>query len=125
MMIAFWSGHVVSENRRLAPGRGRWHLSKEYRAFKLSLVSAFTPGAERFEGPVSVRLIMQLRNKRRDAQNLIKPVLDALQEAGVYADDRQVRHLTLTREDAPSIAMEDWMSITVWQDNAVVDREGT
>jgi Holliday junction resolvase RusA-like endonuclease len=98
-MIAFWHGRAVSENRRLAPAAGQFAGNVDYKAFKESVAWAVRPHAERFQKPVSVRLLMIL-NPRMDAQNVIKPVLDALQLAEVIADDRQVRHLSFYREDA-------------------------
>lgn len=101
-MIAYWSGRAISENQRLAPGQGRFRVNEEYRAFKESVALAIRGhGEASFEGSVSVRLLVEL-NPRMDAQNIIKPVLDALQLAGVLKDDRQVRQLSLYREDRQS-----------------------
>lgn len=97
-MIAFWHGKAISENRRLVPGERRFSTSREYQAFKESVAWTVRAHAERFQKPVSVRLLMTL-NPRMDAQNIIKPVLDALQLAEVITDDRQVRHLSFYRED--------------------------
>ena len=47
---------------------------------------------------MSVRLFMEL-NSRMDAQNVIKPVLDALELAGVIENDKQVRTFSFYRED--------------------------
>jgi len=98
-MIAFWHGRAISENQRLAPGAGRFRVNEDYQAFKESVAWALRPHAERFQGPVSVRLSIIL-NPRMDAQNVIKPILDALQLAEVIKDDRQVRQLSFYREDA-------------------------
>jgi Holliday junction resolvase RusA-like endonuclease len=97
-MIAFWHGRAVSENARLEPGSGRFIVNREYQAFKEAVAWAVRPHAQRFEKPVTVRLLMIL-NPRIDAQNIIKPVLDALQLAEVITDDRQVRQLSFYRED--------------------------
>ena len=114
-MVCFWTGYAVSENRRLAPGRGRWHTSPEYRAFKESLVLAVMPHVEVFTGPVYVRLVLQLR-ARLDMQNILKPVLDALELAGVLQNDRQVRHLVMRRETMPK-GGADWIAITVLKED--------
>ena len=110
-MICFWQGHAVSENRRLAPGQGRWFTSDDYRAFKESLGWAILPHVEQFPGPVSVRLTMVL-NARMDATNIIKPVLDALQTTGVVKNDSQVRQLHVVRENAKP-KQGDWLCIMV------------
>ena len=100
-MTAFWSGRAVSENRRTIPGRqGRRVSNPEYRAFKESLAWDCKKWADgqSFQGPVSVRLLLIL-NPRMDAQNVIKPVLDALEIAGVIRNDRQVRQFGFYRTD--------------------------
>lgn len=109
-MIAWWTGRAISENRRIAPGNGRFRVNEDYRAFRESLAWMIKPRAEHFAGPVCVRLILQL-NPRMDAQNVIKPVLDALQDAGVLDDDRQVQRLSLYREDRKGT--EDTIGIVV------------
>lgn len=99
-MIAFWAGRAVSENRRLAKGQGRWIPNKNYQAFKESLAWTCKKEADgqSFQGPVSVRLLLTL-NPRIDGQNVVKPVLDALQLAGVIRNDRQVRQFGFYRID--------------------------
>jgi Holliday junction resolvase RusA-like endonuclease len=97
-VIAFWSGHAVSANRRLEPGGGRWHAGEDYKAFRDSLTWALKGHAERFTGPVSVRLFVVL-GAQMDSDAIIKPCLDALELAGVVENDRQVRHICVHRED--------------------------
>ena len=99
-MIIFWAGKAISENQRIAPGRGRYIVNQEYAAFKESVAWACKKWAEgqSFDGPVCVRLLMAL-NPRMDAQNVIKPVLDALELAGVIRNDRQVRQFGFYRTD--------------------------
>lgn len=47
---------------------------------------------------VMVTVIVLPRSKRRfDLDNLLKGLLDSLQDAGVYDDDCQVEHLTIMR----------------------------
>ena len=98
--MVMWTGKAVSENRRLAKGRGRWIPDKNYQAFKESLAWTCRKWADgqSFQGPVSVRLLLIL-NPRMDAQNVIKPVLDALEIAGVIRNDRQVRQFGFYRTD--------------------------
>lgn len=110
-MIAFWHGKAISENRRLIPGTRRFQVDKHYQAFKESVAWACKPHLERFKGSVSVRLFMEL-NPRMDAQNIIKPVLDALELAGVIDNDKQVRRFSFYREDRTA-KKEDLIVITV------------
>jgi len=45
-----------------------------------------------------VTVIVMPRSKRRfDLDNLLKGLLDSMQDAGVYDDDCQVEHLTIMR----------------------------
>lgn len=111
-MIAFWSGRAVSENRRMIPGKQGRHVSNpEYRAFKESVAWTCKAHGEYFDCPVSVRLHLIL-NPRMDAQNVVKPVLDALEIAGVIHNDRQVRRFYFDREDR-GLGEEDRITITV------------
>lgn len=97
-MICFWHGRAVSENDRLLPGKGRLIPNKDYKAFKESVAWTCKAHYEHFEGSVSVRLFMEL-NPRMDAQNVIKPVLDALEIAGIIKNDKQVRTFSFYRGD--------------------------
>ena len=53
---------------------------------KLNITAAHT-------GPVAVEMVFTNAHHAADIDNLIKPVLDALQKAGVYRNDSQVVHL--------------------------------
>jgi len=49
-------------------------------------------------GPLSVRLMVYVPDRRRrDLDNILKALLDALAHGGVYEDDSQIAHLELTR----------------------------
>jgi Holliday junction resolvase RusA-like endonuclease len=97
-MIAFWSGKAISDNRRIIPGKqGRFVSNPAYRAFKESVAWECKAHGEYFDCPVSVRLTIAI-SPRMDAQDVIKPVLDALELAGVIRNDRQVKHFQFHRE---------------------------
>ena len=50
------------------------------------------------EGKLSVAILASPPdNKRRDLDNLLKSLLDALQHAGVYKDDNQIDQLQIAR----------------------------
>ncbi len=92
-----YQGPVAGENIRLQPRQGGGQmLSKRYRAFKDGLAIALasqwpTPPIPR-ERKVSVCLMLQVP-ARMDPANLIKPILDGLEAAGVIENDRQVTEL--------------------------------
>jgi len=101
MIIASWTGKAVSENDRLLPGRGRWQANPAYKAFKEGVAWMLRIEMNDMPviiGPVCVRLFLEL-NPKMDAQNVLKPVLDALQLAGVIKNDRQIRTFSFYRED--------------------------
>ena len=111
-MIAFWSGCAVSANRRLEPGGSRWHASEDYKTFRDSMAWTLRAHAERFPGPVSVRLFVVL-GAQMDTDVIIKPALDALQLAGVVTNDRQVRHVCVHREDRKKGEKDDRIAFFV------------
>jgi crossover junction endodeoxyribonuclease RusA len=50
------------------------------------------------EGPLEVLIeLFPPDRRRRDADNTTKPLLDALQHGGAYADDSQIVHLDTWR----------------------------
>ena len=49
-------------------------------------------------GRLSVNVMLHAPNRRKfDIDNRIKPLLDAMQFAGVYPDDEAIDHLTIKR----------------------------
>ena len=114
MIIASWTGKAVSENDRLLPGKGRWRANPAYKAFKegVAMVLRVEQGSTPpLEGPVCARLFLEL-NPKMDAQNVLKPVFDALQLAGVIKNDRQIRTFSCYREDRAA-GEEDRIGIIV------------
>jgi Holliday junction resolvase RusA-like endonuclease len=93
---AKWTGKAVSANRRLAPGRGgRLYRTADYTAFLKSLAVTFQAakmlqGWETTRDDVAVEIRAWLP-AQMDGEAVQKPVLDALQLAGVVENDRQCR----------------------------------
>lgn len=80
--------------------RGRTVLSKAGREFKQAVQDYVIDNNIPKFGDKRLSVIMVYRPRDRritDIDNRIKPVLDALQEAGVYDDDSQVDHLEMSR----------------------------
>jgi crossover junction endodeoxyribonuclease RusA len=83
--------------RRVGP---RTLISREGRTFRLDVCALLAGGGPR-KPPAGGRIALCMDafppdRRRRDLDNIQKPVLDALQHGGIYEDDSQV-DLLLTR----------------------------
>jgi crossover junction endodeoxyribonuclease RusA len=81
---------------------GRRVLSQEGKAFHLAAVAAIRVQrglrAPPIAGRVAVRIELHAPDHRRyDISNRVKAVEDVITRAGVWGDDAQVDHLTITR----------------------------
>ncbi|MCK6431104.1 MAG: RusA family crossover junction endodeoxyribonuclease [Burkholderiaceae bacterium] len=73
-------------------------ISREGRAYRHA-VAAADAGAHRFDADrLDVQIVVQPPDRRRrDLDNILKAPLDAMQAAGVYADDSQIDRLLIER----------------------------
>jgi len=77
-------------------------MSKKGRQFKKDCVNFIHP-TEKFTGPLSLNIIVNMPDKRRrDLDNLLKPILDVLGDYGVYEDDSQIDDLRITKDKSLS-----------------------
>lgn len=84
---------IVSVNRKYIKGRnGRLILSREYREFKNNVAKLCRKCA--IEKPYIVNISYSGRN---DIDNSIKPILDALEFAGVLCNDKYVHELRVRK----------------------------
>ena len=90
-----------SLNRYYRTVRGRMLISKDGRAYRETAVAAAIEqlGARRtMVGRVSVDMYAAPPDKRkRDLDNLLKGMFDALTHAGIWVDDSQVDRLMIER----------------------------
>lgn len=84
-------------------------ISEEGRRFKTRCrLAAQVQCPAPIAGDVSLTAVVYFRDRRRDLDNVLKPLLDALKGV-VYEDDRQVAHLDFRREydrQRPRIEMQ-------------------
>ena len=78
--------------------RGRKILSKRGRKFKSLATLLAADGTKTLQGDVSVFIRAYPPDKRkRDLDNILKPILDVLTTAGIYEDDSQVVDLRIQK----------------------------
>lgn len=85
---------LTSVNRKYMVARGRLILSPEYRSYKKTIGIIARKGRV-FEGDLEVTV---RHSSKLDIDNPVKATLDALQEAGVYLNDRQIKRLIVEND---------------------------
>jgi crossover junction endodeoxyribonuclease RusA len=96
--VTFTLPYPPSVNRYWRSVRGRNILSKEAREYRERAHAAVIANGWRVTGPVRVNFLAFAPDKRRrDADNLLKPMLDALVNAGAIEgdDSRYVRGVSV------------------------------
>jgi len=96
-----WPPSINHYWRRVGP---RTLISREGRAFRRNVCALLGGGGPR-KPPAGGRIALAMDafppdRRRRDLDNIAKPVLDVLEHAGVYEDDSQV-DLLVTRRRPP------------------------
>ena len=78
--------------------KGRKILSKKGKQFKLDCREHLTVQKVPFTGDLSVCVRVSMPDKRRrDLDNLLKPILDVIGEFNVYEDDSQIVDLRILK----------------------------
>jgi Holliday junction resolvase RusA-like endonuclease len=85
-----WEGLAVSENRRLKQGKGRWYANPNYKVFLDGMTWKFHSQKAGIEFARPDVLIVVSVGTKMDHHNLHKPILDALERAGIIDNDRNV-----------------------------------
>lgn len=101
-----WDGRAVGENRRKEFSRklGRAYPNRAYQCFLNDL--AWTIRAASSEILISARVDFLVDAPRLDVDALVKPVLDAVQRAGLMHNDSRVIHQASDRADLRH--RQDW-----------------
>jgi crossover junction endodeoxyribonuclease RusA len=79
--------------------RGGVYLKPDAKTFRLLVLAALRDEVyEKITGPVEIDIYASPPDKRiRDLDNIEKPLLDALQHAGVFENDFQITRKQITR----------------------------
>lgn len=106
-----YTGRMVGVNKKYM--NRSYTLTNEYRSFKIIL--AFHT-KEKYKGEVLLGdIALHLKQKTsKDIDAVIKPVLDVLQDAGVYENDSQIKNLFVTKEKIKSTdaeRLEVWVEV--------------
>lgn len=94
-MIEIDLPYPPSVNHYWRVGRGRVYLSAEGRGYKARVASRLRASRLRcLTGPVSMLLLLHPPDRRRrDLDNAMKALWDAIVRGGVLEDDSQIRHV--------------------------------
>lgn len=94
-----------SANHLRIPARGRLITSPQYREWQSQAIWMIRQGMTRVARyPVTVHICLQTKNKRRDIDNSVKPILDALVKSEIVRDDNLacVNRLVVTYQPGPT-----------------------
>lgn len=91
-----------STNKIWTVSAGRMVRRKAYRRWMDEAVLLLRHGLPEIVGKPSIAVHIEANlDRRRDLDNVIKPILDALTKAGRIPDDRYIDHIEITRTDTP------------------------
>lgn len=92
-----YTGDVAGTNQRHMISHGKIILTKKYRDFKHNLVAMwYDPKFKTLKKDIEVIIYMYM-DKRRDADSLLKPIFDALQDAKIIKNDNQIKKFTVIK----------------------------
>lgn len=100
-------------------------ISRDGRKYRKMIVSRFrSEGVEPFRCPVELSVeLYPPDNRRRDADNSLKCLLDAFTHGGLYEDDSLIRRLVVTkREPTPPDGMA-YVRIREWTEDKTTDAD--
>ncbi len=100
-----------SANRMYRHNAGRVHKAADYRAWVKTIGWQCLAGGACGKVPYRYTIALTFPQQLKDPDNLIKPTQDALQKAGVLANDRHARGLLFLVEAAQPA---DTMLVRIW-----------
>ena len=101
-MIELTLPHPPSVNHYYRTWQGRTLISREGRAYRRRVAGIMLEHRhEPLTGPLTVTIdVYPPDRRRRDIDNVLKALLDALQHGGAYADDNQITQLVVHKRGA-------------------------
>ena len=109
--ILKWEGRAVGENRRLETARGRFYASANYKAFMDSMVWTFKAQGGKVLFTYPDVLIHASVGPLVDDHNLFKPILDAIERAGLVDNDRNIRWKRMAPPDRHPRGQDDEITV--------------
>ena len=106
------SANHVWKHRR---ANHRAYLSQRAKMFRAEVVATLRSlGVQPLLGPLRVEIIIHPPDQRkRDLDNLLKSLLDALQHGRAFVDDSQISHLVIIRREPMPPAGET--KVRIWE----------
>jgi Holliday junction resolvase RusA-like endonuclease len=92
----------VNNSKAAVPVRGKLRMittrkAREWKAAATWGLKSQKGTRPTINGPCTVAMFVYLKTSAGDADNYIKAALDALQDAGIIGNDRQVRQVSATK----------------------------
>jgi len=96
MIAVLWTGKAVSDNAKtIRDSQGRRRNSEEYKAYRASVAATVFAQCQGVRG-AHPGLIVQFRLEGHfDATNMLKGLLDGIQDSGFVDNDRHIAHITV------------------------------
>lgn len=117
MIALAWSGKAVSKNRMHRPAHGRLIHTDEYKSFLESLAFTWIAAKPAINEPLPLKnfsLIVKVSiGSRLDPQNLIDPICDSLERAGIVQNDRALGSLYMPNCVRHAHGMDDQIIVIV------------
>ena len=93
----------INHARAAVPVKGKLRMITTKRARVWKMAAAWSLKAQKgttptITGPCTVSIEVFLKTHAGDADNYAKATLDALQDAGIIANDRQVQRMTIGKQ---------------------------
>ena len=106
--------YLVSENKRLIRARGRMMNNSIYSKYKADLIKLWTPSIPKDWVTIQRYFNMDMEVwTYKDPTNLIKPILDVVQELGIIKNDKwlsmfYLKATQIKKTESESVKVKVW-----------------